>query len=75
MHIKEKLQTFCKALKAQALQRIASIEHIDIAYSGYKQGHRPPDGTWLPLTWLQGPDQHYWLRFSFRTPEAKPGSE
>lgn len=75
MHINEKLQTFCKALKAQALQRIASIEHIDIAYSGYKQGHTPPNAGWEPLSYIWGADKHCWLHFSFRTPAAQPNTE
>ena len=75
MHVKEKLTTFCKLLKAQAVESLLEIRDIQVMECGYKQGHRPPEGTWLPLTWLQGPDRHYWLRFSFRTPAAEAGSE
>ena len=75
MHIKEKLQTFCKSLRSQATECVAAVEEIRIVYSGYKQGHTPPESGWEPLGCICGGDRHCWLHFSFRTPAAQPGTE
>ena len=75
MHIKEKLQTFCKELRSHALQAVEKVENIDVAFCGYKQGHTPPESGWQPLDYLVGAHKHCWLRFSFRTPDAIDGTE
>ena len=75
MHIKEKLQTFCKVLAQHATLPLASVKDIEIVECGYKKGHTPPETGWQPLSVIQGADRHHWLRFSFRTPAAVPGSE
>lgn len=75
MHIKEKLQTFCKVLGEQATKALFSVDQIEIVECGYKKGHTPPETGWQPLSVIRGADRHHWLRFSFRTPAAAPGSE
>ena len=75
MHIKEKLETFCKVLAEHATKPLFSAEDIEIVESGYKKGHTPPETGWQPLTFIQGADRHHWLRFSFQTPAAPDGSE
>ena len=75
MHIKEKLQTFCKVLAQHATTPLFSVDCIDITECGYKQGHTPPETGWQPLGVIQGADRHHWLRFSFQTPVAAEGSE
>ena len=74
MHIKEKLNIFCKMLLEQADQTVSIADGIEAVYSGYKKGHTPPETGWQPFTYACGPDKHLWLRFNFRTPKAEDGS-
>lgn len=73
MHIKEKLQTFCKTLKAQAMQPFVVIDEIEAVECGYKKGNTPPADGWQKATAFKGAHKHWWLRFSVKTPEAEPG--
>lgn len=73
MHIKEKLQTFCKTLKAHAMQTVAVIDGIEAVESGYKKGHTPPAEGWQKATAFKGEHKHWWLRFSVKTPAAEAG--
>ena len=75
MHIKEKLQTFCKTLLKHATEPIAVVGDIEMVESGYKTGNTPPQTGWQPYTPIQGADKHFWLRFTFQTPPAPAGTE
>ncbi len=75
MHIKEKLQTFCKVLLQHSMQTVSVIEGTEVVESGYKKGHTPPAGLWQPFRFLRGADKHFWLRFSFHTPTAREGTQ
>lgn len=75
MHIKEKLQTFCRTLQSHADEHIRHIDTIEYVECGYKTGHTPPDGPWEPFRVVCGEDKHLWLRFSLQTPKAGEGTE
>lgn len=73
MHIKEKLQTFCKSLLTHSAESICPVEILEVAPSGYKTDNTPPNNGWIPYSVIQGPDKHLWLHFQLQTPKAQPG--
>ena len=74
MHIKEKLQTFCKKLLEWSVVPVCQLTDLEAVECGYKKGHTPPEDGWLPLTFMHGKDKHYWIRTKLHTPPAEAAS-
>ena len=73
MHIKEKLKTFCDKLQEWSVISLGQLSGLEAVKCGYKKDNTPPAEGWQPLTFLEGKDQHYWIRTKLRTPAVKEG--
>lgn len=73
MHIKEKIQTFCKILLNHSEETLYPIENIEITESGFKKDNTLPAEGWQPMGLIQGANKHFWLHFQVITPEEKTG--
>lgn len=74
MHLKEKIQTFCKTLNKHRIEPLFSVEQLEGVESDFKKGNTPPETGWQPFTLAQGAQKHWWIRFHLQTPKAEPGS-
>lgn len=61
----------CKILEKQAWQPITRLEGLEAVKCGFKKNNTPPADGWKPFSFLQGKDQHFWLRTKFATPKAR----
>ena len=74
MHIKEKLQTFCKQLLDWSVVPVTRLTDLEAVACGYKKDNTPPTEGWAPMTYLEGEDQHFWIRTQLHTPPAEENS-
>lgn len=73
--VKDKVRITCNLLNGFANKKICNIDNVEFVKSdGYKKDNSFPKVGWEPFEngcVLQGKDEHFWLRATFRTPPAK----
>lgn len=76
--VNTKITLTLKTLEGLTKKKICSLDNFEYVECGYKKDNNFPTEGWLPLDntkYFRGKDKHYWLRTSFKTPEAKEGKE
>jgi len=70
-----RIEKICKLLKAYSTEHLYTIENLEYVECGYKENNIPPETGWEPMSYLIGTDKHFWVRGSFKTPSAEPGTQ
>ena len=76
MNLNKCVLSLLMSLDSLRSRHVCDIENVEYCDSGYKKNNVPPTDGWKPYggeMCLDGVDNHYWIRTSFKTPDVRKG--